>query len=286
MVTFDCCNNVLDLHWVCNEAVQPKTPADHSTLTRVSSSVITAVADCTRPLFDCYDEDSVDRLIIDIKDEDAESVSDDPQYATSCIENDVCDSLSKCSLPPVSSLTRNDVKQNVSELPILTESCDENSESCSQSTEEKPSTVSDKVDAESSAKAVETAKLADMLTDDMFMRWPAISCRIGAGLQNLGNTCFVNATIQCLTYTVPLVNYLLSLNHAASCKLSNYITFNYNLVSHSRGQMYIGHITAVSVCVSFPHYCTDVDVTWGNGWGCPLVVHYWVDSHSVHGLVT
>ena len=233
MVTFDCCNNVLALHWVCNEAMQQKTAADHSALTRVSSSVITAVADCTRPLFDCYDDDSVDRLIIDIKDEDTESVSDDPQYATSCIESDVCDSLSKCSLPPVSSLTGDDVKPDVSELPILTESCDENSESCSQ--EEKPSTVSDKVDAESSLKAVETAKLADMLTDDMFMRWPSISCRIGAGLQNLGNTCFVNATIQCLTYTVPLVNYLLSLNHAASCKLSNYITFNYSLVSHSRG---------------------------------------------------
>jgi len=25
-----------------------------------------------------------------------------------------------------------------------------------------------------------------------------------------------------------------------------------------------------------PHYCTDPDVTWGRGRGCPLVVHYWV----------
>jgi len=30
----------------------------------------------------------------------------------------------------------------------------------------------------------------------------------------------------------------------------------------------------VSVCLSlaaFPHYCTEPDVTWGNGRGCPLV---------------
>jgi len=33
----------------------------------------------------------------------------------------------------------------------------------------------------------------------------------------------------------------------------------------------------LSVCLSlaaFPHYCTDPDVTWGNGTGCLLVVHY------------
>ena len=43
----------------------------------------------------------------------------------------------------------------------------------------------------------------------------------------------------------------------------------------------------VSVCLSAavrPHYCTDPDVTWGHGRGCPLVVHYWVDLLSVHGL--
>jgi len=44
---------------------------------------------------------------------------------------------------------------------------------------------------------------------------------------------------------------------------------------------------SVSVCLSvaaYPHYCTDPDVTWGSGRGCPLVVHYWADSKSVHGL--
>jgi len=43
----------------------------------------------------------------------------------------------------------------------------------------------------------------------------------------------------------------------------------------------------VSVCLSAavrPHYCTDPDVTWGRGRGGPLVVHYWADLQSVHGL--
>jgi len=42
-----------------------------------------------------------------------------------------------------------------------------------------------------------------------------------------------------------------------------------------------------SVCLSAavcPHYCTDPDVTWGRGRGCPLVVHYWADLQSGHGL--
>jgi len=33
-----------------------------------------------------------------------------------------------------------------------------------------------------------------------------------------------------------------------------------------------------------PHYCTDPDVTWGHGRGCPLVVHYWADLELVHRL--
>ena len=48
-------------------------------------------------------------------------------------------------------------------------------------------------------------------------------------------------------------------------------------------------IVVTDVCVSlcpsppaFPHYRTDPDVTWGNGKGCPLVVHCWADLQSVH----
>ena len=43
----------------------------------------------------------------------------------------------------------------------------------------------------------------------------------------------------------------------------------------------------VSVCLSAavrPRYCTDPDVTWGHGRGCPLVVHYFADLQSGHGL--
>nr|XP_023420904.1 ubiquitin carboxyl-terminal hydrolase 42-like [Cavia porcellus] len=40
---------------------------------------------------------------------------------------------------------------------------------------------------------------------------------VGAGLQNLGNTCFANAALQCLTYTAPLANYMLSHEHSETC---------------------------------------------------------------------
>ncbi|XP_073898979.1 ubiquitin carboxyl-terminal hydrolase 17-like protein 6 [Castor canadensis] len=40
---------------------------------------------------------------------------------------------------------------------------------------------------------------------------------VGAGLQNLGNTCYMNATLQCLTYTAPLANYMLSQEHSQTC---------------------------------------------------------------------
>jgi len=62
--------------------------------------------------------------------------------------------------------------------------------------------------------------------------------------------------------------------------------------------MYCGHPRlCVCMCVCLPvcvsvclcaaaclHYCTDPDVTWGSGRGCPLIVHHWADLQSVHGL--
>ncbi|NXH45337.1 UBP42 hydrolase, partial [Dicaeum eximium] len=41
--------------------------------------------------------------------------------------------------------------------------------------------------------------------------------RPGAGLYNLGSTCYLNVILQCLTYTAPLTNYLLSRQHSRFC---------------------------------------------------------------------
>jgi len=49
----------------------------------------------------------------------------------------------------------------------------------------------------------------------------------------------------------------------------------------------VGVSVCVCVCLSMAaclHYCMDLDVTWGSGGGCPLVVHCWADLQSVHGL--
>jgi len=50
--------------------------------------------------------------------------------------------------------------------------------------------------------------------------------------------------------------------------------------------MYSGHVR-LCVCLSLatlPHYCTDPDITWGNGMGFTLVVHYLADLLSMHGF--
>ncbi|KAG7260543.1 hypothetical protein CRUP_024735 [Coryphaenoides rupestris] len=48
------------------------------------------------------------------------------------------------------------------------------------------------------------------------LRWSQAQ-RVGAGLQNIGNTCFLNAALQCLSYTPPLANYMLTREHSKTC---------------------------------------------------------------------
>ena len=66
-----------------------------------------------------------------------------------------------------------------------------------------------------------------------------------------------------------------------------FVTF---CVSRRRRKMYCGHArlcVCLSVCLSAavrPQYCTDPDVTWGHGRGCPLVLHYLADLQSRRGL--
>ncbi|XP_062243335.1 serine/arginine repetitive matrix protein 5-like, partial [Platichthys flesus] len=57
--------------------------------------------------------------------------------------------------------------------------------------------------------------------DQLNLKWTQVH-PIGAGLKNMGNTCFLNSTLQCLTYTPPFANFLLSGLHSKTCHLSGF----------------------------------------------------------------
>jgi ubiquitin C-terminal hydrolase len=47
--------------------------------------------------------------------------------------------------------------------------------------------------------------------------WDKVA-KIGPGLHNAGNTCFMNSVLQAVAYTAPFTKYLLSKQHSAQCK--------------------------------------------------------------------
>ncbi len=53
--------------------------------------------------------------------------------------------------------------------------------------------------------------------DKLEVAWKQVRA-IGAGLSNMGNTCFLNSVLQCLSHTPPLFNYVMSDHHKQTCK--------------------------------------------------------------------
>ena len=49
------------------------------------------------------------------------------------------------------------------------------------------------------------------------LNWSKIK-KTGIGLYNLGNNCYLNATLQCLAYTPPLSQWLVARPHSPACK--------------------------------------------------------------------
>ena len=67
--------------------------------------------------------------------------------------------------------------------------------------------------------------------------------------------------------------------------------YRYYYISTTRNVLWSRASVCVCVCLSVClssaaclQFCTDTDVTWKSGRGCPLVVHHWADLQSLHKL--
>ncbi|XP_027561941.1 ubiquitin carboxyl-terminal hydrolase 42-like isoform X5 [Neopelma chrysocephalum] len=66
------------------------------------------------------------------------------------------------------------------------------------------------------AKGMTPTQRIPFPSEEICMDWQQRQ-RPGPGLRNLGSTCYINVILQCLTYTPPLANYLLSREHSQLC---------------------------------------------------------------------
>ena len=83
----------------------------------------------------------------------------------------------------------------------------------------------------SSNDGIPLPKLVLFETEKLELCWKK-PMRVGSGLTNLGNTCFLNSALQCLTYTPPLANYLINGDHKQNCKLHGQFCMLCSLQQH------------------------------------------------------
>ena len=59
----------------------------------------------------------------------------------------------------------------------------------------------------------------------------------GSGLNNLGNTCFLNSVLQCILYTPPLKNYFDFSDHTQTCKIKICLICEYGKLAKMVGMI-------------------------------------------------
>uniref|UniRef100_A0A8C5GHY3 USP domain-containing protein n=1 Tax=Gouania willdenowi TaxID=441366 RepID=A0A8C5GHY3_GOUWI len=67
-----------------------------------------------------------------------------------------------------------------------------------------------------SGSDIELPQKVQFPPDQLILNWTQVH-DIGAGLQNMGKTCYLNSALQCLTYTPPLANYMLTRQRSTTC---------------------------------------------------------------------